>query len=663
MQRVERFFERGVAPVAVVVFLGALALGAFTIDSRIATSRQAQLAQAPKGTTNIPTTSQGKPANVCINYDRFKITIKKDNSDPVLTPTAPKNPSPQPPEKDKPGCFVQFCAPRTPTAANMNTEECTEPRFFDSDDGIKDSAGTNALATRMFADQLILDRTNAEAGQTPGVLPALDLSPAQSRVIFDAFNAEQAQATAAYVAAQQEEGALTRLVYACQEDPSTSEDNCAGLSEAEARAAERRAVQKQHLDLLQAQYRSLGESQQGLTQSSPPGVTNPPPCTSLEPDCQDYNSRPDPRNTGTTFSSGGPREAPRDASNPPPRDCSGLLGLFRSGCGNGGDIFGGGGQQQQCGYHNGQYICVQSQQQCSPIQQALSGCRNPFTGQQQCGGLMLMLNKCPAGSYNPNNPSNPYNYPQPTCSIRATPTNATAAGQPVTLQWQSQNASYAYLSNSGQIGPSGSMTVYPQGPTTYVMTAVGYGNQQGRCETQVGIGNQSGSGQVKAELSCQPQIADVGMQVAISFACQNANTSGGTGFSTGGALSGTTTAIVAAPSLGSHTTSFGLLCSNQGVTNSAQCTVNVNKAAIVLVANPKSIASGKEANIGWITSGMESCVVSSSNAAFTAANASSTNVSGSAKTPALTQTSSFFLTCATKTGATKTASTTVTVTN
>jgi hypothetical protein len=233
----------------------------------------------------------------------------------------------------------------------------------------------------------------------------------------------------------------------------------------------------------------------------------------------------------------------------------------------------------------------------------------------------------------------------------------------VTLSWQSQYAQYASLSNTGQIGPNGSMIVYPQGATTYTMTVMGYGNQQGQCQAQVTLNNQGGAeGQPQAQISCQPQTADVGMQVGISFACQNASASSGSGFSTGGALAGSATTTVTQPAVGATSVTYGLTCSNLGVTHSAQCTVNVNKTAIVLVANPKRIKSGEESNIGWVTSGMNSCVISSPDSrSFTDANQDSTNVSGSAKSGPLAQTTRFVLTCETKTGVTKTATTTATI--
>jgi len=360
----------------------------------------------------------------------------------------------------------------------------------------------------------------------------------------------------------------------------------------------------------------------------------------------------------------------KDGSRPPGQEksCNFLRGLI-GGCGGQGQQQ----QQQQCGYVNGRYICM-NKPQCSPIQQMISGCPNAF-GQQQCGGLTLMLNKCPPGSHNPNNPSNPYNYPQPTCTINVSPQNAQAGqpGQPaqaVTIQWQSQNAQYANISGLGQVGPSGSTRAYPQGPMTYSMNVVGHGNQQGQCQAQYGAGNGGGggegggggtTGEVKAEISCQPLKADIGMQVAVSYACQNSSTSVGSGFSTGGALSGSSVVTVAAPSFGQHTVNYGLTCSREGKTHSAQCTIDVNKAAIVLVAVPKTVASGGAANIAWVTSGMEYCTISTTGTGTSTISATSTPTAGSISSGPLTITTDFGLTCETKNGMMKAATTTVEV--
>lgn len=317
--------------------------------------------------------------------------------------------------------------------------------------------------------------------------------------------------------------------------------------------------------------------------------------------------------------------------------------------------------------------------------------------------------------------------PTPSCTITASPKNITQAGQPVTLSWTSQNAQSAYLSASGQVGPTGSMTVNPQQTTTYTMQVVGYPPQntqqqqpynpynpygqqqqqdpycytsynpiifyqqpatpgclnyrapsgygggyggapgigggtpqQAQCTTQVTVGAQTGTGTTgdkpKAQISCQPKIADVGMQVAISYACQNSAASKGDGFSTNNQMSGSATVQVASPTIGETTATYGLTCSNQGQTDSAQCTVQVNKPSIVLVANPKAVKSGEVSNIGWVTGAMDKCTISSPTLnSFTNENANNTSVSGVAKTPPLTQNAKFVLTCTTKAGGTKTA--------
>lgn len=263
--------------------------------------------------------------------------------------------------------------------------------------------------------------------------------------------------------------------------------------------------------------------------------------------------------------------------------------------------------------------------------------------------------------------------PIPTCRITASPQNIASSSQPVTLTWQSEKAFSATLSNSGNVSTQGSMTVNPQTTTTYTLSLGGFqdnrtGQQlRGQCAVQVVAGTQgggTGDGAVKAEISCRPQVADVGMSVAVSFACRNANTSVGKGFSTANQMSGSATPVVAQPTIGSDSVTYGLTCSKEGKTDTAQCTVEINKVSIVLIANPKDVESGKESNIGWITSGMESCTVSSPTlSGFTAENAGSTNVSGVAKSPPLTADTKFVLSCTTKAGGTKTAETTVKVGN
>ena len=164
-----------------------------------------------------------------------------------------------------------------------------------------------------------------------------------------------------------------------------------------------------------------------------------------------------------------------------------------------------------------------------------------------------------------------------------------------------------------------------------------------------------------AQLSCQPQIADPGMTIAITWGC-SAGISTASGFSTGGALSGATSTVVTAPPEGTNTVAFGLICTNQTLSSSASCTVQVTKPAIVLVANPDTVALNETSTIGWVTSGMEKCTVSSPDQLdFTERNASRTNINGVAETSPITETTDVFLTCTTLGGNIREATTTISV--
>jgi len=166
------------------------------------------------------------------------------------------------------------------------------------------------------------------------------------------------------------------------------------------------------------------------------------------------------------------------------------------------------------------------------------------------------------------------------------------------------------------------------------------------------------------QLSCSPQTADVGESIAISFSCQNATGSSGAGFSTNNQISGSASSTIAAPPAGENTANYGLTCTNNGQVASAQCSVQVNQPAIDLVADPQYVQSGATASIGWVTAGMQSCIISSpTDATFTANNSGDQNVNGVAQTDAITQNTQFNLTCQTLGGQTKEASTIVSIGN
>ncbi|MEK7601156.1 MAG: hypothetical protein AAB480_01315 [Patescibacteria group bacterium] len=165
-----------------------------------------------------------------------------------------------------------------------------------------------------------------------------------------------------------------------------------------------------------------------------------------------------------------------------------------------------------------------------------------------------------------------------------------------------------------------------------------------------------------AQISCSPKVADVGMTVTIAYGCGNATGSTGQGFDTNNQLSGSTTTVITAPPAGATGANFELNCTNQGASKRAQCTVQIGRPTIVLVANPKVVDPGKASTIGWITSGMQSCVVSSpEDGAFTAENATNTSVNGMASTSPLTSPIHILLHCVTIGGGTRDATTTVSV--
>ena len=236
-------------------------------------------------------------------------------------------------------------------------------------------------------------------------------------------------------------------------------------------------------------------------------------------------------------------------------------------------------------------------------------------------------------------------------------------GQQGQYVWNPQLGAYVYV--QGQQQQQQQQNPYMQiGQTIGQLVGGGGGQQQAQCSTQVTVGGSGGGdGSVKAQISCQPKIADVGMQVGVSYACQGANTSKGDGFSTNGQLSGSAQIMVEAPVSGT-TATYALTCSKEGVTDSAQCTLGVNKPMIALTSIPKNIKSGETATIGWVTGAIESCVISSpTNQQFTDANKDKAVPSGSAKTPPLTQTTKFVLNCTTKAGGSKSAEVSVEIGN
>ena len=166
-----------------------------------------------------------------------------------------------------------------------------------------------------------------------------------------------------------------------------------------------------------------------------------------------------------------------------------------------------------------------------------------------------------------------------------------------------------------------------------------------------------------AGMSCNPTLARLGAPIVISYTCVNAVSSTGNGFSTGGALSGTTTVTLAASSASSTQTSYALSCTSaSGVTSGGMCVVTIAKPYIVFAAVPELVQGGDTASLGWITRDMNSCTVSSPlDANFTAQNASITNTNGTVATPPITLPTEYVLQCTAFDGTIYSATTTISV--
>lgn len=173
----------------------------------------------------------------------------------------------------------------------------------------------------------------------------------------------------------------------------------------------------------------------------------------------------------------------------------------------------------------------------------------------------------------------------------------------------------------------------------------------------------SSESNARAELSCRPQLADVGQTVVLTYACRNAKEADGEGFDVSGLQGTAMTTIGSVETGGSSSVDYTLVCTDtNGETVEKTCTVRVNTTSIVMVANPKEVVSGETANIGWVTAGMSECTLGSpSLPTFTEEQKNKKNVTGVTKTPSLTQKTDFVLSCITKAGGTKAATTTVTI--
>jgi hypothetical protein len=152
------------------------------------------------------------------------------------------------------------------------------------------------------------------------------------------------------------------------------------------------------------------------------------------------------------------------------------------------------------------------------------------------------------------------------------------------------------------------------------------------------------------------------MSLSISYACTDSATSTGRGFDTQNAMSGSTTTVITAPPPGYTTGNYQLTCTNQNLTASAQCAVEINQPSIVLIANPSVVPYNTPTAVGWVTTGMQACTISSPEMPdFTARNAQNQSINGIATTSPITGPVNVRLHCTTLNAGVRDATTTLTV--
>jgi hypothetical protein len=698
-------FMRGGSVVGAVLVVALLSAAAVMIDSSSVTVRQAQLAQTSAATTDSsgsaqvvsPQSSSGEITTKCLKGYDFAVFEKEGKASIACKATTqcsgytPSSLQPALSTQGSDGKAVavncdtnvpQQYAEKLSASLNPHGRQCVieraswECKFYHCSAAYKEGCrlmGTakegeamgskkviSEASTKLSAEDFARIASESSSGESFSVATG---ESQFSQALLANSNNEVTALNKGVVDAQAD---LDRKMFELQEcqgetsfvDPSSCQNHITAITAAQ-----------QKLDQQKLQLQKYAQSLQG--QESQLRPTSPEDQGNIEKKfgqgyCDAECQKALPR--GPTFTD--------DRQTPPPPACNGLLDCW---------LKRQAGQPDQksadtyaCQYNNDQAACAR----IGGVGAYGAYGARPSGGQQGCNsnsgmggggifGTIISLVMRGIGGNNSSggcNNGNGSDAPTPSCTITATP-RTVGKGDAVTLSWQSERGFSATLSSSGSVAPSGSMTVNPQTTTTYTLQVNGYienrtGQQlRGQCSTQVIVdGEGGGTGAPKAEISCRPEVADVGMQVAVSFACANSVASSGNGFSTNNQMSGSATPTIEVPTIGTTNAIFGVTCSKDGKTDTAQCTIAINKTSMVLIANPKNVESGAQANVGWVTSGMQECTISSPTlASFTTENAGNTATSGVAKTPTLVEDTEFELTCTTKSGDTRSAKTTIVV--
>lgn len=192
----------------------------------------------------------------------------------------------------------------------------------------------------------------------------------------------------------------------------------------------------------------------------------------------------------------------------------------------------------------------------------------------------------------------------PTCWINANPSYISDNGS-TSLQWGSNNADSATITDLGSVSTDGSRTVYPGYSRTYTMTVRGHHGQTATCQTSVTM----------------QQYQTPSCSISVSPTALNSGNSAVLNWSTSGNVSSSyISSIGSVSNSGSQTvwpsgsTTYTMTVYGQnGQTNTCTAYVTMNTQSNLycsIVASPSSIASGASTVLAWTATGATSASLS-----------------------------------------------------
>ena len=189
----------------------------------------------------------------------------------------------------------------------------------------------------------------------------------------------------------------------------------------------------------------------------------------------------------------------------------------------------------------------------------------------------------------------------PTATLTASATSVNA-GQPVTLTWSSQRATYGCSGTNFNTGgtASGSATVNPSVTTTYQIFC---SNDEGDANASRTVTVTAGTPAPVVSLSASPSALTTGQSSTLTWSATNA-TSCTKNFGSGTAVSGSTSVTP------STTSTYSVTCTGAGGTGSQSATVTVTAPPLPTVSfsiSPTSVGVNQPAIATWSSTNATSC--------------------------------------------------------